>query len=229
MCQEHSEERQKHQRKVCFFFLRGWCKYGRRCRFSHRRPSCRYGEECRYRNGPTGCRYFHEQPPRVGSVTGGITKGRHNARNKRWRHKNKALKSEAKASLEKVKELEVQLQLEQKKNEELQEELKVQLELMEKKIGELHSEKNSTAWYQLKLYRWLAHHVRNHGTPYPSFPLFHAGLAFEIEKRGVDNCDGFLQAEDQNKAARYRSMYSEVLRRVHAAMDAGAKPVANES
>jgi len=98
-----------------------------------------------------------------------------------------------------------------------------------KKNGELLSEKKNTGWYQVELYQWVALHVQNHGLPFPSFPLFQAGLAVKVEKWGGGNFDGFLQAQDQNKAKRYRSMFSEVLRRVQAALDAGAEAVANGS
>ena len=93
------------------------------------------------------------------------------------------MKSEVKASLEKVKELEAQLQLEQKKNEELQKELKVQLELKEKKNEELQSEKNNTAWFQFELYSWVVLHIQEHGLPFPSI-RFSPNLAFEVEKWG---------------------------------------------
>ena len=57
-------------------------------------------------------------------MTGGTKKGRHNARNMRRRQKHKALRTEAQASFDKIKELEVQLQLEKEKNAKLQSELK---------------------------------------------------------------------------------------------------------
>mmetsp|Transcript_17552 Transcript_17552/g.24134 ORF Transcript_17552/g.24134 Transcript_17552/m.24134 type:complete len:209 (+) Transcript_17552:419-1045(+) len=116
MCEDDEKKKPGEATKVCFFWLRGRCKFGRRCRFSHSRPTCRYADNCKY--GPTQCWYSHSPTPKV-SMLGGTSKGKNYFRNQNRRNKQKALKAEVITLKEKVKELGDQLELEKKKNEKL--------------------------------------------------------------------------------------------------------------
>lgn len=120
MCEDDEKKKPGEATKVCFFWLRGRCKFGRRCRFSHSRPTCRYADNCKY--GPTQCWYSHSPTPKV-SMLGGTSKGKNYFRNLHRRNKQKALKAEVITLKEKVKELDDQLELEKKKNEKLLTEL----------------------------------------------------------------------------------------------------------
>jgi len=122
MCEGHgSEEEEKDGRSVCRYYLRGWCRNGKRCEFSHRRPLCRYGDRCRYGRW---CRYSHKITPRVSRV-GGTKPGKHNVRNRLWRDKRRVLMAEAKVSLVRIKELEAQQKLEEEQKSELHDAQKV--------------------------------------------------------------------------------------------------------
>mmetsp|Transcript_43124 Transcript_43124/g.70602 ORF Transcript_43124/g.70602 Transcript_43124/m.70602 type:complete len:303 (+) Transcript_43124:1527-2435(+) len=155
MCEGHgSEEEEKDGRSVCRYYLRGWCRNGKRCEFSHRRPLCRYGDRCRYGRW---CRYSHKITPRVSRV-GGTKPGRHNVRNRQRREKRRVLIAEAKVSLVRVKELEDQLKLEEKQKSELHDpqvkRLEAQLRLVQEEKERLehklqHKEKHCQQVYDI--------------------------------------------------------------------------------